>query len=168
MMNDRVMPDPGTQKVTLVIFSGELDKALAGFNIANAAAAMGMEVTMFFTFWGLNVIRKSRGLSKPKDFARRLLGWMNPGGSRSLGLSRLHMFGLGTGMMKNLMRKERMPSLEQLISMAAGQGVHFVACTTSMNMMGLTEGDFIEEVKDFAGAASFLNEARQSHVTLFI
>ena len=167
-MNEQATQDMGKQKATLVVFSGELDKALASFNIANAAAAMGIDVTMFFTFWGLNVVRKTRGLNKPKDFARRMLGWMNPGGSKSLSLSKLHMFGLGTGMMKKLMQKERMPSLEQLISMAAGQGVHFVACTTSMKMMGLTEADFIPEVTDFAGAASYLNEAGQGRVNLFI
>ena len=160
--------DTGTQRVTLVIFSSELDKAMASFSIATTAAAMGMEVTMFFTFWGLSVIRKKRRASKPKDFMRRMFGWMNPRGSDALKLSKLHIFGLGTGMMKRIMKKERMPSLEQLISMAAGQGVHFVACTTSMGMMSLGEEDFIPEVKDFAGAASFLNEARQGHVNLFI
>jgi len=162
------LQDGGQQKVTLVVFSGELDKALATFNIANAAAAMGMEVTMFFTFWGLNVVRKNRGLSKPKDFMRRMLGWMNPGGAATLKLSKLNMMGIGTRMMKGLMKQERMPSLQELISMAAAQGVHFIACTTSINMMGLTEEDFIPEVKEFAGAAAFLGEARQGHVNLFI
>ncbi len=161
-------PNIKTQKVTLVVFSSELDKALAGFNIANTAAAMGMDVTMFFTFWGLNVIRKPRRRSTPTDLVRRLLGWMNPGGANALGLSKLHFFGLGTGMMKRVMKKERMPALEELISMAASQGVRFVACTTSIKMMGLTEGDFIPEVTEFAGAASYLNEATESQVNLFI
>ena len=167
-MDENMPQDTGTRRVTLVVFSGELDKALASFNIASTAAAMGMEVTMFFTFWGLNVIRKKRGGNKPKDLMRRMFGWMNPGGSDALKLSKFHMFGLGTGMIKRIMKKERMPSLEQLISMAAGQGVRFVACTTSIGMMSLSEEDFIPEVKDFAGAASFLNEARQGHVNLFI
>lgn len=167
-MDENAREDVGAQRVTLVVFSGELDKAMASFNIASTAAAMGMEVTMFFTFWGLNVIRKNRGMSRPKDFARRLFGWLNPGGSENLNLSKLHALGLGTGMMKRIMRKERMPSLKELISIAAGQGVRFVACTTSIAMMGLTEEDFIPEVKDFAGAASYLNEARQSQVNLFI
>jgi peroxiredoxin family protein len=167
-MDDNAHRDAEEQRVTLVVFSGELDKAMASFNIASTAAAMGMEVTMFFTFWGLNVIRKNRSASKPKDFARRLLGWLNPGGSTNLGLSKLHTLGVGTGMMKKIMQKERMPSLEQLISITSGQGVRFVACTTSIAMMGLAEEDFIPEVKDFAGAASYLNEARQSQVNLFI
>ena len=133
-MDDDSRGGTAAPKATIVVFSGELDRAIASFNIANTAAAMGTDVTMFFTFWGLNVIRKNRSLSKPKDFARRLLGWMNPGGSDALHLSRLHMFGLGTGMMKSLMKKERMPSLGELISMAAALNVHFVACTTSMNI----------------------------------
>jgi peroxiredoxin family protein len=167
-MSEEHLQDTGPQKTTIIVFSGELDKAIASFTIANTAAAMGMEVTMFFTFWGLNVIRKNRGLSKPKDFVRRMFGWMNPGGSGALKLSKLHLFGMGTGMMRGLMKKERMPSMAELISMAAAQGVHFVACTTSMNMMGLVEEDFIPEVKEFAGAASYLGAARQGHVNLFI
>ncbi len=110
-MGGNMAEDASVEKATIVVFSGELDRAVACFNIANTAAAMGMEVTMFFTFWGLNVIRKQGGLSRPKDFARRMLGWLNPGGADSLKLSRLHMLGLGTGMMKGLMKKERMPSL---------------------------------------------------------
>jgi peroxiredoxin family protein len=116
----------------------------------------------------LNVIRKKRGLSRAKDLPRRMLNWMNPGGANALRLSRLHMFGLGTNMMKGLMRKEKMPSLEQLISMAGSLGVQFVACTTSMAMMSLTEDDFISEVQDYAGAASYLGIAREAQVNLFI
>lgn len=156
------------QKATIVVFSGDLDRAIAAFNIANTAAAMGTEVTMFFTFWGLNAIRRKGQLSKPKDWARKMLGWLNPGGADALPLSRLHMLGLGTGMMKGLMMKERMPSLEELIRIASSFGVQFVACTTSMNMMSLTEEDFIPEVKEFAGAASYLDIARQGQVNLFI
>jgi peroxiredoxin family protein len=165
---DEQTSNAGTQKATIVVFSGELDRALACFNIANTAAAMGTEVTMFFTFWGLNIVLKQRGLTRPKDFARRMLGWMNPGGPGALKLSKLHMFGLGTGMMRGLMKKERMPSLAELIAMAASLGVHFVACTTSMNMMGLTVDDFIPEVKEFAGAATYLGAAQQGRVNLFI
>lgn len=167
-MNREHLQDEGPRKVTLIIFSGELDRALAGFNLANTAAAMGLDVTMFFTFWGLNVIRKGRKQSRPRDFMRRMFGWLNPGGADALPLSKLHMFGAGTGMMKRLMSKERMPSLDQLISMAAAQGVRFVACTTSMNMMGLTEEDFIPEVKEFAGAAAYLGTALDGRVNLFI
>jgi peroxiredoxin family protein len=156
------------EKVTIVVFSGELDKALASFNIATTAASMGMDVTMFFTFWGLNVIKKNEGRLKSKGLMRKMLNWMNRGGSQRLGLSRFHMFGLGTWMMKKLMSEERMPSFEDSIAMAKRLGVKFIACTNSMGVMGLGEDAFIPEVDSFAGAATFLGEARKGTVNLFI
>jgi len=156
------------EKVTIVVFSGDLDKALAGFNIATAAASMEMDVTLFFTFWGLNIIKKNRGPLKSKGLMRKMLNWMNRGGSQRLPLSKFHMFGLGTWMMKKLMGEERMPSLEDLIATARQLGVKFIACTTSMGVMGLGEDAFIPEVDSFAGAATFLGEARKGTVNLFI
>jgi peroxiredoxin family protein len=156
------------EKATLVVFSGELDKALAGFNIAITAAGMGMDVTMFFTFWGLNVIKKNRGPLKSKGLMRRMLNWMNRGGSQRLPLSKFHVFGLGSWMMKKLMGEERMPSLEDSIAMAKRLGVKFVACTNTLGVMGLGEDAFIPEVDSFAGAATFLGEARKGTVNLFI
>jgi peroxiredoxin family protein len=156
------------EKVTLVIFSGELDKALASFNIAITAAGMGMDVTMFFTFWGLNVIKKNRGPLKSKGLMRKMLNWMNRGGTQRLPLSKFHMFGLGTWMMKKLMGEERMLSLEDSIAMAKRLGVKFVACTNTLGVMGLGEDAFIPEVDSFAGAATFLGEARKGTVNLFI
>jgi peroxiredoxin family protein len=158
----------GKEKVTIVVFSGELDKALVSFNIATAAAGMGMDVTMFFTFWGLNVIKKNRGALKGKGLMRKMLNWMNRGGSQHLPFSKFHMFGLGTWMMKKLMGEERMPSLEELIAVAKRLGVKLIACTTSMGTMGLGEDAFIPEVDSFAGAATFLGEARKGTVNLFI
>mgnify|MGYP000004234833 CR=1 FL=1 len=156
------------EKVTIVVFSGDLDKALASFNIATTAAGMGMDVTMFFTFWGLNVIKKNEGRLKSKGLMRKMLNWMNRGGSKRLGLSKFHMFGLGTWMMKKLMGEVRMPSLEDMIATAKRLGVKFVACTTTMGVMGLGEDAFIPEVDSFAGAATFLGEARKGTVNLFI
>lgn len=156
------------EKVTIVVFSGELDKALAAFNIATTAAAMGMDVTMFFTFWGLNAIKKSEGPLRSKGLMRRMLNWMNRGGSKRLKLSKFNMLGLGTWMIKKLMREERMPSIEELIAQANRLGVKLVACTTSMGMMGLGEDAFIAEVDSFAGAATFLGQARKGTVNLFI
>ena len=153
---------------TIVVFSGELDRALAAFNIATAAASMGMEVTMFFTFWGLNVVRKEKGGGGGKTFLQRMLGVMNRGGARRLRLSRLHMLGGGKAALKRLMRDFRMPSLEEMISLARELGVRFIACTTSMALMGLTEEDFIPEVDDFAGAATYVEKASRSGVNLFI
>lgn len=156
------------EKVTIVVFSDELDKALAAFNIATTAATMGMEVTMFFTFWGLNVIKKNKGLIRGRGLMRRMLNWMNRGGSKRLKLSKFHMLGLGTRMIKVLMKGSKMPALEELMAMAKGLGVTFVACTTTMGLMSLDEDVFIPEVDHFAGAATFLGEARQGRVNLFI
>ena len=156
------------EKMTLVVFSGELDKALAAFNIAVTGAAMGMEVTMFFTFWGLNVVRKEKAKGKPPGVMRRMLGMMNKGGAKRSRLSKFHMCGIGTWMMKKLMRQSKMPSLPEMIAMANQMGVKFVACTTTMALQGLAEEDFIPEVKSFAGASAYLGEARQGKVNLFI
>jgi peroxiredoxin family protein len=156
------------EKTTIVVFSGELDKALAAFNIATTAAAMGMDVTMFFTFWGLNVIKKNEGSLRSKGMMRRMLNWMNRGGSRRLKLSKFNMLGLGTWMMKKLMREERMPSIEEMIAQAKRLGVKFVACTTSIGTMGLSEDAFIPEVDSFAGAATYLGEARKGVVNVFV
>ena len=156
------------ESVTIVVFSGELDKALASFNIAATAAAMGMDVTMFFTFWGLNVIKKNEGRLRSRGLMRRMLNWMNRGGSKRLKLSRFNMLGLGDRMIKKLMREERMPSLEELIAQANRLGVKLIACTTSMGMMDLGEDAFIPEVDSFAGAATFPGQARKGTVNLFI
>jgi peroxiredoxin family protein len=156
------------EKVTIIVFSGELDKALASFNIATTAASMGMDVTMFFTFWGLNIIKKNRGPLKSRGLMRKMLNWMNRGGSQRLHLSKFHMFGLGTWMMKKLMGEVRMPSLEDSIATAKRLGVKFVACNTTLGVMGLGEDAFIPEVDSFAGAATFLGEARKGTVNLFI
>ena len=160
--------DKEKECVTIVVFSGELDKALASFNIATTAAAMGMDVTMFFTFWGLNVIKKNEGPLRSKGLMRKMLNWMNRGGSKRLKLSRFNMLGLGTRMIKKLMREDRMPSIDELIAQAHRLGVKLVACTTSMGMMDLGEDAFIPQVDSFAGAATFLGQARKGTVNLFI
>jgi peroxiredoxin family protein len=156
------------EKATIVVFSSELDKALAALNIATTAAAMGMDVTMFFTFWGLNVIKKNEGPLRSRGLMRKMLNWMNRGGSKRLKLSKFNMLGLGNWMIKKLMREERMPSIEELIAQANRLGVKLVACTTSMGMMDLGEDVFIPEVDSFAGAATFLGQAREGTINLFI
>ncbi len=156
------------ESVTLVVFSGELDKALAAFNIAIGAASAGMEVSMFFTFWGLNIIKRNEGSIKSKGMMRRMLNFMNRGGSRRLPLSKFHMLGLGKWMMGRLMRDNNFPSLEELIAMAKEMGVKFIACTTSIGIMGISKEAFIPEVDSFAGVATYLAEAREGKVNLFI
>jgi peroxiredoxin family protein len=157
------------EKLTLVMFSGNLDHALAGFTLATTAASMGMEVSMFFTYWGLNIIKKNEGKIKSRGLMRKMLNFMNRGGSRRLKLSRFNMLGLGTWMMKKLMKDVNYPSLDKMMDMAQEMGVKMVPCSTTCNVMGLSEEDaFRENIASLAGAAFFLNEARESKITLFI
>lgn len=156
------------EKLTIVVFSGDLDRALAAFMLATTGASMGMEVSMFFTFWGLNVIKKNEGGIKSKGLMRKMLNFMNRGGSKRLKLSRFNMLGLGSWMIKRLMKDINHPSLDELISMAQEMGVKLIPCTTSCGLMGIPEDAFRSEVGSLAGAAYFLNEARQSKVALFI
>ena len=162
------MVEKEKEKMTLVVFSGDLDRALSAFMIATTGASMGMEVTMFFTFWGLNIIKKNEGGIKSQGLMRKMLNLINRGGSRRLNLSKFHMFGLGTWMMKRLMKEINMPSIDELIIMANQMGVKLVACTNTCGVMGLAEDAFRSEVESMAGAAYFLEEARDSKVTLFI
>jgi len=157
-----------TEKITIIVFSGDLDKALAAFNLAIGAAAMEMKVTMFFTFWGLNVIRKDKKVSRAKGMMRKMLNLVNRGGANRLPLSRLNMGGLGGSMMKKLMKDSKIPSLEEMIRMAHEMGVEFIACTTSMGMMGILREDLITEVGRLAGVATYLGEAGEGKINLFI
>ena len=156
------------EKVTLVVFSGEMDKALAAFNIAIGAASMGMEVSMFFTFWGLNILKKNEGAIKSQGMLRKILNFMNRGGSKRLPLSRFHMCGLGKWMMGKLMKDAKFPSVDELIATAKEAGVKFIACTNTMGVMGVTKDAFIPEVDRFGGVAAYMAEAKDSRVNLFV
>ncbi len=156
------------EKLAIVMFSGDLDRALAGFILATTAASMGMEVSMYFTFWGLNIIKKNEGGIRSKGLMRKMLNFMNRGGSRRLKLSKFNMLGLGTWMMKRLMRETHMPSIDEFITMAKDMGVKLIPCTTTCGVMGLPEDAFRSEANSLAGAAYFLGEARNSKVALFI
>ena len=162
------MAENQKEKFTIVVFSGDLDRALAAFSMANTAASMGMEATMFFTFWGLNIIKKNEGGIRSKGLMRKMLNRMNRGGSKRLGLSKFHMFGLGTWMMKRLMKDVKMPSVDEMIAMGKGMGVRLIACTASMAVMGIDEDALRSEVDDVAGAAYFLGEASKSQIALFV
>ncbi len=163
------MAEEKKEKLTIVMFSGDLDKALAGFILATTAASMGMEVSMFFTFWGLNIIKKNEGSIPSKGLMRKMLNFINRGGSKRLKLSRFNMLGLGTWMMKKLMREMNYPSIDEFITMAKDMGVKMIPCSTTCGVMGLPdEGAFRSEAGSLAGAAYFLNEARESKVALFI
>ena len=156
------------EKLTLVVFSGDLDHALAAFMLATTGASMGMEVNMFFTFWGLNIIKKNEGSIKSKGLMRKMFNIINRGGTKRLKLSKFNMLGMGTWAAKRLMKEIHMPSLDEMITMANQMGVKLIACTTSCGLFGLSEDAFRSEVSVMTGAAYFLNEARQSKTTLFI
>ena len=155
-------------RMTLIVFSDDLDRALAAFNLANTGASMGMRVDIFFTFWGLGVIKKESVARGDKSFMQWMMGLMKRGSAKRLKMSQMNMLGVGTGTMKSLMKKYRMPALQEMIGLAQEQGVRFIACTTSMALMGLSENDFIDEVDEFAGAATYLGLATESKVNLFI
>lgn len=159
--------DRDDQGKTIIVFDGDLDKVLASFIIANGAAAMGRPVTMFFTFWGLNVLRKPEKVHVKKPFIEKMFGFMMPRGTTKLKLSKMHMMGMGTKMMKKVMKSKNVSSLEDLIGQALANGVKLVACTMSMDVMGITPEELIDGV-ELAGVASYLGDAEQSSVNLFV
>jgi len=158
---------PAVKKQSMVVFSGDLDKALAAFVIANGARAMGLEVTMFFTFWGLNILRKSQPPSVAKGMLDRMFGIMMPRGVEALKLSQLNMLGLGTAMMKHVMRSKNVESLASLVQQARASGVRLVACTMSMDVMGLKREELLDGL-ELGGVGTFIGEASESRATLFI
>lgn len=151
----------------IIVFSGDLDKAIASFIIANAAAAMGRKVSMFFTFWGLNVLRKPERVKMKKDFMSKMFGMMMPRGSKRLALSKMNMGGMGAKMIRGVMKNKNVDSLEDLIKLAMANGVEVIACSMSMDVMGINQEELIDGVK-LAGAAAMLANAEESDMSLFI
>src|ERR1017187_4124093 len=156
-----------TSKKTLIVFSGVLDRAIAAFIIANGAAAMGDEVTMFFTFWGLSLLRKPQAPKHKKGFLQGMFGSMMPSGSEQLGLSKMNFAGMGPRMMRRVMRQQNVMSLEELMASAQEQGVKMIACKMSMDFLGFHEDELIDGL-DFVGVATYLAEADKANVNLFI
>jgi peroxiredoxin family protein len=156
-------------KLSMIVFSGELDKVLAAFVIATGAVAMGMEVVMFFTFWGTPVLRDKKKSVGGKDVMSKIFGVMLPSGTGDVKLSNLNMAGMGTAMMKSLMKKKNVASLEQMLALAEELGVRIYVCEMSMDLMGFKREEFIDyQHMGFAGVATFLQEAQNSKVQLFI
>lgn len=155
------------EKTTIVLFSGDLDKAIAAFIIANGAAAYDHDVTIFFTFWGLNTMRKDEVVPVNKGFLEKAFGWMMPRGANKLGLSKMNMMGMGPEMIKHVMKKHNALSLPQLIELAQEQGVKLVACTMTMDLLGLQKEELIDGM-EYAGVAAYLGDANQAKVNLFI
>lgn len=158
-------------KKTIIVFSGEYDKVMAAFIIANGAAAMDDEVTMFFTFWALNALRKpggaGPGIDLKKNTLQRGFGMMMPRGAEKLHLSQLHFAGLGQRLMKKVMKQENVMPLDDLIATAQEQGITMIACTMSMDVMGIRKEELIDGL-EYAGVATYLGEADESNVNLFI
>jgi peroxiredoxin family protein len=156
-------------KLSMIVFSGDLDKVLASFIIATGAVAMGMEVVMFFTFWGTSVLRDKNKKAGEKDLMGKMFGSMLPKGACSVKLSKMNMAGMGTKMMKSLMKKKNVASLEQMIEMAGELGVQIYVCQMSMDLMGFKREEMIDYPNiSFCGVAKFLEEAINSRIQLFI
>lgn len=155
-------------RITIILFSGDMDKVTAAFTLATGATTMGMEATLFFTFWGLNVIRRPDVQKGAKGFLQRMMKMMNRGGASRLPLSRFNMLGMGPRMMKMLMAQFKMPTTEEMIALAKEMGVKLIACTVTMGVMGIEKEEIIPEVDSFAGVTTYMASARGSSVNLFI
>ena len=151
--------------MTMVVFSGDLDKAIAAFIIANGALTMGKKVTMFFTFWGLSILKK-KNLSK-KNFIEKMFAVMLPKNSKDLPVSKMNFFGIGAKMIRSVMKKKNIMSLEELIKKAIDSGVNITACTMSMDVMGINKEELIDGI-NYGGVGQYLGEAEKSNNNLFI
>jgi len=159
---------PFKNKLSMVVLSGDYDKVMGAYIIATGAAAAGMDVVMFFTFWGIKAIQKD-GILTGKSLFGRMLGLMNRGGLKAIGPSRLNMGGLGRWMFKFMMKKKQVSSLEDLYDMAVELGIVMMPCEMSMSVMEYDpKTDFKPNVTEPVGVATFLEHASESRVTLFI
>ena len=155
------------EKFNIVVFSGDLDRVLAAFILATTAASMGMEVSMFFTFWGLNVLRKKQ-LVSGKNILQKMMSLLNRGGADRLPLSKFNMLGLGPRLMKMMMKQSKVPDVPELIQTAKDLGVKLLVCTTTFGFMGFQKDDFIDGIEEYCGAATFLQDTREAKITYFI
>jgi peroxiredoxin family protein len=153
-------------RVSLVVFSGDLDRVLAAFVIATGAAAMGQQVSMFFTFWGLSVLKKSTELSG-KSLFQKMMAVMAPGSSEGLPVSKMNYFGVGAKMFRSMMKEKNVSSLEDMISLARELGVRMIACEMSRDVMGIKESELVGGL-ECGGVATFLADSLKSRTSLFI
>ncbi|MGI6718446.1 MAG: DsrE/DsrF/DrsH-like family protein [Bacteroidales bacterium] len=165
--NENVVKSGGGNDKTFIMFSDSLDKALATFVLANGAAATGKKVTIFFTFWGLNVIKKENKPKVEKDFFGKMFSKMLPSNSKKLKLSKFNMWGMGSKMMRNIMKQKNIDSLESLRQQAIDSGVEFIACQMSMDVMGVKKEELLDNVT-VGGVATYMNKADSANVNLFI
>jgi peroxiredoxin family protein len=156
-------------KLSMIVFSGDMDKVLASFIIATGSVAMGMDVVMFFTFWGTPVLRDKTKSVGGKDMMGKMFGAMLPKGTSEVKLSKMNMGGMGTAMMKSLMKKKNVASLEQMLELAEELGVRIFICEMSMDLMGFKREEMINYPDlIYCGVAKFLEEAQNSKIQLFI
>ncbi len=155
------------KRTTIVLFSGDYDKAMAAYIIANGAAAYDHEVTIFHTFWGINALRKQEPVTVKKGFLEKMFAKMMPQGAEKLGLSKMQMLGMGHKMIKHVMKKHNALTLTQLVEMAQEQDIKLVTCTMTMDLLGLQEEELIDNI-EYAGVAAYLADAEQGTVNLFI
>lgn len=168
LVSDEInMPAQDNNGQTIVVFSNDLDKAMAAFIIANGAAAAGKKVTMFFTFWGINILRKSKSPSVKKSLIDKMFGFMMPKGDNKLTLSKMNMLGMGSMMMKQVMKNKNVPSLKELIEMAKNNEVKFIVCNMSMDVMGIKREELIDGI-EIGGVATYIDESSKSNNNLFI
>jgi peroxiredoxin family protein len=154
-------------RAAIVVFSGDLDKVMAAFVLATGAAAAGLETSMFFTFWGLSVLKKKGASPGPKTFKERMFAMMTPSGSESLGTSKLNFFGAGSVMLRQMMKDKGIASLEELAALARELGVRMTACTMSMDAMGVSKEELTDGL-EYGGVATFLADATRARVSLFV
>ena len=163
-LRERVPED----SATLVVFSGDLDRAIAAFVIATGAATAGLETTLFFTFWGLSILKKKNGAAVSKrDLMQKMFAMMTPRSSESLGVSKMNYFGIGAAMLRTMMKKQQVVSLEELMEMARDLGVRMIGCTMSMDVMGVDKAELFDGI-ELGGVAAFMGEAACARVSLFI
>jgi peroxiredoxin family protein len=155
------------KKTTIILFSGDYDKAMAAYIIANGAAAYDHEVTIFHTFWGLNALRKDEPLTLKKGSLEKMFGKMMPKGADKMGLSNMNFAGMGPKMIKYVMKKHNAMTLPSLIEMALEQEVKLIACTMTMDLLGLQEQELLDGI-EYAGVAAYLADAEDGNVNLFI
>jgi peroxiredoxin family protein len=156
-----------TKKTTIVLFSGDYDKVMAAYIIANGAAAYDHEVTIFHTFWGLNALRKDETINVKKGFMEKMFGKMMPRGADKMGLSSMNFAGFGPKMIKGVMKKHNVMTLPALIGMAQEQDIKLVACTMTMDLLGLQQEELLDNI-EYAGVAAYLADAEDGNVNLFI
>lgn len=163
-----LLPAVSTQQnATLVVFSGELDKVLASMIIAQGAAAQGKNVTIFFTFWGLNALRKKEGKGWNKTFIEKMFGAMMPKGAKKMPLSSMNMLGIGPAMIKGIMKKKNVSDIDTMIANTKKAGVRFIACTMSMELMGIKKEELIDGI-DYAGVGTYIASNENAGTTLFV